>query len=64
VTTPEQVLARRRPRIFSDDTERHLPTVLVPTPRWIWVGVGLMAICMVSYIIVSIGTSSIWLPLQ
>ena len=58
MTTPA---AKRRPQIF---TEPYEPVVLAPTLSWNWATVGVMAMCMVGYIIASIDTSSIWLPLQ
>jgi hypothetical protein len=32
---------------------------VVPTPRWIWIAAAVMALCMIGYIIVGIGTSSV-----
>jgi hypothetical protein len=31
--------------------------IIVPTPRWIWVAVGVMILCMVGYIMAGINTS-------
>jgi hypothetical protein len=33
--------------------------IVVPTPRWIWVAVAVMVLCMIGYIIVGISVSSV-----
>jgi hypothetical protein len=36
MTTPERLLARRRPQIFNVETELHHPTIMKPAPGMNW----------------------------